>query len=744
MRKLCWPALLVVASGLIALGWRLMSTTFMIHDDEGYVLLSLRNFVEHGRLYAGGVFTQYGPAPFLYYESLHRALGFPIDNGLGRVMATVHWTGAALAAGLLAWRLSDRFWTALFTLVAVFGYLWQMTWEPAHPGGLIAVVAAGGLAAVLGAWSRDRHILACGLLGATGAVLLLTKINVGLLWCCAVGAFLLLETGGALRGRGPWLAAAGLAILPFVLMRPLLAEPWVRNLAIMSSLTGVALCLPSYATPMARLRWTHWLAAGTGLASVATIIVAATLVKGTGAMALVHGVLVDPLRHPTHFQVRLTWDNLSWVLQAITLAICGLWTMRPELRARLADLVAGLRLAALAVFIWQLEGWISVQGLGCLIRYGLPVVPLFLLPLDEAPGEDASRTALRLVAIVGCTQVLHAYPVAGSQMAWGAFLLVPLGAHGLAEAAAHCARRLKRAWLPAAVAGLGLLAATAQSGMLAAETNRRWQSSESLNVPGFEFLRPQENVRLGLGIVAANARLHADMLFSRPGMFSFNLWTGVPTPTLRNTTHWFWLLTPEDQQAIISRLGEAARPVVVSSQPLIDALRDRMDVTITGPLQDYLVRDYHPLFTVSGYEFLVPQGSRAAPFFVAQNYRPAATTASDPALILVNLVGAGHEVARIVLRDVRWPEHILASWDRANSQATLQAIDREGRAKGPPLMAPWPLRPVGLQQLRLYHRAPLPSDRPELELLFLDNQGRPVFEACYDLKANVSLPPAGG
>jgi hypothetical protein len=40
-----------------------MDTNFMIHDDEGYVLIGVKNFSERGRLY-DEVFTQYGPAPF--------------------------------------------------------------------------------------------------------------------------------------------------------------------------------------------------------------------------------------------------------------------------------------------------------------------------------------------------------------------------------------------------------------------------------------------------------------------------------------------------------------------------------------------------------------------------------------------------------------------------------------------------------------------------------------------------------
>jgi len=114
MQALRVPGLVVLAAGLAFAGWLLMATNFMIHDDEGYVLLGLKNFAEHGRLY-DGVFTQYGPVPFLYYDALHRLLDWPITNLFGRTLTLAHWIAASFAAGLIAWPLSGRYVAALFT-----------------------------------------------------------------------------------------------------------------------------------------------------------------------------------------------------------------------------------------------------------------------------------------------------------------------------------------------------------------------------------------------------------------------------------------------------------------------------------------------------------------------------------------------------------------------------------------------------------------------------------------------------
>lgn len=732
MQALRVPGLVVLAAGLALAGWLLMGTNFMIHDDEGYVLLGLKNFAEHGRLY-DSVFTQYGPVPFLYYDALHRLLDWPVTNLFGRTLTLAHWIAAAFAAGLIAWRLSGRYWTALFTLVAVFGYLWQMTWEPPHPGGLIALITAVTLAGAVEAVWRGRTGLAVCLLGLAGAALFLTKINVGLLWICAVGAFLLLQTESPLlRGRGAWLAAAGLVLLPFILMRPLLGESWVLALALMFALSGGAVCalVAAETTPILRPR--DWLAGSAGLAGLATVVVAAILLKGTSPGGLLQGVLLDPLRHPVNFHFGFLWPLAAWLLLVAAVAVTALWCLRPSLRPSLVDAVAGLRLLALAGFVWQTEAWLTIHGVGRVISLVLPLTPLFLLPLGEVEHHDRRRLAAALVALVGLGQVLHAYPVAGTQMAWGSFLLLPLFASGLAGAAAHLARRAHRPWLRVAVAAVALTAAGWQVRLLLGQGWSRWNASDPLGLPGAETIRPPENVRYALRILTANAGLHADLLFSRPGMFSFNLWTGLPTPTLRNATHWFWLLTDAEQQAIIARLQAEPRPAIISSRPLIDFLDQRIGLTITGPLNDFIRDRYRPLFTVSGYDFLVPRASTAAPFYVAQNLeRTEGSTDPERGLILVN-VAAQATVARIVLRDVRNPAARFAEWHAGNARVTLGRINAGGQSAGAPQPSPWPLQIDGLRQLRLYHDLPVPAGRPELQLVFLDADGRPLFEACYD------------
>jgi hypothetical protein len=77
--------LLGLSAAFSLIGWWLLQSTFMIYDDEGYVLIGMRNFSAGHALY-DEVFTQYGPFPFLYHDSWHRLLGLPLAHTLGRLL----------------------------------------------------------------------------------------------------------------------------------------------------------------------------------------------------------------------------------------------------------------------------------------------------------------------------------------------------------------------------------------------------------------------------------------------------------------------------------------------------------------------------------------------------------------------------------------------------------------------------------------------------------------------------------
>ena len=79
-------------------------STFMVYDDEGYVLFSLKTFAEGGGLYER-VYSQYGPFFFLFNQGLHLA-GLQFTNTDGRLLTLVCWLGAAGFCAASVWRLT--------------------------------------------------------------------------------------------------------------------------------------------------------------------------------------------------------------------------------------------------------------------------------------------------------------------------------------------------------------------------------------------------------------------------------------------------------------------------------------------------------------------------------------------------------------------------------------------------------------------------------------------------------------
>ena len=74
---------------------------FAKYDDEGYLLISLKSFLNHGALY-DDVFTQYGPFYYEFWGGVFSIFGIPVNHHGGRTMIMVVWVLSSLLIGLSA------------------------------------------------------------------------------------------------------------------------------------------------------------------------------------------------------------------------------------------------------------------------------------------------------------------------------------------------------------------------------------------------------------------------------------------------------------------------------------------------------------------------------------------------------------------------------------------------------------------------------------------------------------------
>lgn len=727
-----------LAIALMGTGYLLMNTTFMMYDDEGFVLISIRNYLAGLRLY-DDVFSQYGPWPYVYHQIITTLGGQALlTHTLGRAITLVHWVAMALLCGAVAWRLTRSQVVALATAILAFGLTWLMIAEPTHPGSLITVLVALAalLVTLLPGARRPRPLYAA--LGGIIALLVLTKINVGLLAAAGLGGFILHHTAWPERWRRvAWLGTAGLLALPWVLMGKQLHHDWALIFAVQFTLSAAGLLWldARNATPdhLARCAWL-----AVPLAGLCTLAVVCgwVLVRGTSFDALIQTVLVNPIRMPARFVVGISWFPETWVLAAaggLLVARAG-WEIRRrgELTGATVWLVIAVRSAVFVVWVRYIADWAGYLGLFHFMADCLPLLPVFLVPLTRSPAGPA-RLARWGVAWLALPQILHAFPIAGSQLGWATFLCVPLLAAGwwetgiaLRERAGVLGRRL-------ALAG-GLLLAVASVVMLSLLGYSGWQRhlySQPLGLPGAEDIRVEGSLRRALRLMTLNASIHADVLFSRQGMYSYNLWSGVPTPTAQNATHWFWLLDEDQQRAIIARLTATPRSAFITS-PYLDELLVKFKVPMEGSLQDFVQQHYRALVTYSGIIFHVPHESQAVAF---GRYEALGTETGEsnllPLLFRGNVRLQGR-VGAIGLERLNYPWDTGVELLTRQTRAFAEPIDRNGNAIGAGIPLPTAVPLDGLYRLSIFSPK-LPPDLPwqDYALVVRDANGRLLSEAYH-------------
>ncbi len=738
-----WRLTLVVVLGAVLLvtAYLLINTSFMLYDDEGYVLQTYRDFAAGHRLY-DDIFSQYGPWPYIYNLIAGMALGEPLTHMAGRGLTVVHWVLCALLAGALALRLTRTMVAGVAASLITFGLLWQMTCEPSHPGGLIALMLAIAVTTTVISAETERWSVLATTLGLTAALLLLTKINVGLLFIAGAGALALRHTAWSSRRArlASALAIVGLLAMPWGLMAAKLDVGRVFIFALQFTLSVAGLF---WVCPVAhddrKIPPKVWLGAVAVFAGVLLFISAIVIARGTSLSELIGAVFIAPLRHPAHFLISFAWSPWIWPVTvgcgAVVARAGWEWRARGKLDAATQYAVIAVRLGAVVALVINAITWITALGPFGFITWSLPLLPVFLIPVGQgALTSTLARRSLVMAAFLALPQVLQAYPVAGSQLGWGTFLLPALmiaGLHDCCTALASIRPRIFR-WIPQGAGTVLLMVGIVQTVKLFSTGWEFYHHSKPLGLAGAEDIRPEGRIRLALRTMTINASVHADMLFSRPGMFSYNQWSGVAPPTHQNATHWFWLLSEDQQTQIISRLQNTPRSALISNE-LLESFIIKAHVPMEGPLVVFLKSYYRPLFNIGDLTFHVPRDSKAVPFCLAEILiAPGTSTPANSAVLLqANVVLKGIPTD-VQLQDVESPWRVREDYLRQGARVTLAPITAQGAVLGPEVELP-SNRPLhGLFRLRVYtHESAALADRSKCVLVVTASQGESLAEAGF-------------
>lgn len=719
--------ILALATGLLLVAAAgIMFSVFMLYDDEGYVLQSYRAYLEHGALYRD-VYTQYGPFPFVFYQVLD-ALGLDLTHTAGRLVTLTLWLGAALGCAALVGQATRNLPLRLAVIAAAFPYLWVLASEPSHPGGLIVGLTVA-LALFGYRWLVADQLRAWALTaGAVTAILILTKINVGGFAALAVVAWWALHhTSARLRQLAAWLLPLAAIALPLGLMRPLLGVPWVQTFAAVFAGSAIAVIVTIARTATPRTTWAHAGWATLGGMITAGLTLGVIFARGTGPADLIEGILLGPLRHPVTFSLRYVWPTGILVATALSMAIAvtaRLWHRRkPEL---IDTAVAALRLLAALALAFNVVRYPLVSPDYAIFGWAMPGLWLFLWPLIDSASTHVSARAWVGLLLLG--QCLHVFPVPGSQIAWGSLLALPLAAIGGWEAIRYLGGRIRflnssetRRTAAARIAAVVVVVFAAVISVKFVRVATRYHADEDLGLPGAESLRLPGPFSAALRVLVVNAATHADVLFSFPGMFSFNLWSGVPTPTRANVTHWFSLLTADQQKAIINALAAHPRAAVIVHREHVRFLTGR-GLTPRGPLRDYIEENFVTAFTVDDYEFRVHRGRSIHPFFVCdvlQRSASAAPQEPDTLLQLPVLMSPGTKISRVEMVSGEGPNAKRFQLDGTHARVEATPLTIRGTPAGAATPQTWPIAVEGPTQLAIYydHRGQPPPARDTVIVL---------------------------
>jgi hypothetical protein len=597
-----------------------MFSGFANYDDEGYMLIALKSFLNHGHLY-DDVFTQYGPFYYEFWGGFFEIFGLSVNHDGGRTAAIFAWVTAALLFGVATWRMTRSVLLGLATQMLVFGAIITVANEPMHPGGTICLLL-GTIVAVSTAVRRRPSPLAMALLGGATMALILVKINVGAFAFISLAFACIVSYPELTRRR--WLRPVVetlFVLVPVLLMTSKLGEAWARHYAVHVSIAALAVVAALRARQVrSRSGEELWWLLG-GLLAVGVTVCLAILAAGTSPGGLIEGVIRQPLRQTDAYSNPFVLSNRLYLFDLVGLAgALSYWyfargrskTTSPAFVswASVLSIVAGLEMALSVIGRTALFDSTSFAGYQLAF---LAFAWIALLPLAGEEDGDTSFARL-LLPLLAVLQALHAFPVAGSQMQWSAFLLVPVGALCVANGVRGINRVLVGERERRTVAVLGLVAGAVaflvivnvQLRQPLKEYRANYDALTSLQLPGAEDVRlSSEEVALYQEVSAAideNCR----SVVMLPGMNSFYFWTEEEPPTGFNATGWTTLFDEEHQREVIEATSSTKGLCELRNEPI--AAEWSAGTIPDNLLVRYLHQGFRPIVKIGAYELLRREG----------------------------------------------------------------------------------------------------------------------------------------
>ena len=556
-RRLWLFAFAIFAAIGVFTAWYRMHSGVQRYDDEGFLLLSLKQFLDGYKLY-DEVFTFYGPFYYGWQAFLFRIAGLAVSHDAVRLFSVIPWTVVPLLAAWMVYRFCGSIAVAAMTHITVLFGLDFFKYEPGQPQE-ICIVLFVLLAAVLSRIGRG-HATAI-VAGLLVAMLTLSKVNAGACAALAVGLTLLLRAPpGMVRNVLLTCLVAAAALAPAVLMLPFHGT-WVRQWLFAATATIAGAIIVSLRTQrLAPIPLRDCVLAATaflaGLAAIATPF----LYWGTTLKRMAH-MLIVRVSGGMQFVVPAGFNWLSMLSCIASLFVAVAYALNRGGRWPTAGIVAirwmfgvfvlsaGLDLQAEIVFLYA-SPWIWLVGIGDL--------------RGNKTGD--SRTGICLLAAIHTLWAFPVIPHAG----FVSILLMIAAAICVGDTLPDLQRRLgSSGFARAATAAVVLLVLAGHLYKLRGAQSS-YLSMVPLDLPGARTVRVSPYHYQLYHWAADGIQRNCGGFITMPAMNSLYFWTRQNSPTRSNLTDWVGGYSDAEQQQMTADFARVARPCVVSCPSVVE------------------------------------------------------------------------------------------------------------------------------------------------------------------------------
>jgi hypothetical protein len=569
-------------------------------DDEGYIMISLQGVLAGQPLY-DQIYSQYGPGYYLSRWIFHSLTAQPVTHDLTRLISCATALLVSFVLAGVVYSLTRSWLSSCAALLVAGVNLRFFGYEPGHPQELciflVSLIIAAAAAMVSERW-RSWALRAAAV--ATG-FLLATKINAG------VFAAVALALVGILFGpRGRWQTFAGTAlsfvglILPAVLLRADLSTAWAAIYCFCATCGFLAALLAAYTRTQPMLPPRSQFLCGAFLAGGLILPLIWALAKGTTVYSLLHGILLQHFEHGgRHWLLPAPLGPVEALFAALLLILAIWWSARRHESGEQSECFLAMLKVALPLLV--VADMIVFRRL-----------PMFqLLPwtvwLVVTSGPEEQRISRTCLALVVSLQSLYAYPVAGSQLSYVGTLAATVAIIFFDDGVRQLWCRVQHAkwellWPRSlAVYAFVPVLALGYAGWLLKSSP--YLNMVSLNLHGAKLVREFASKANVLQAATKRVSVSCSALYSMPGMFSFNFWSGVPSPTSLNLGHWMALFDEQTQRQVVHALeGQQKACVLVNHQ--IVRFWTRQDVS-QMPLPVYIASQFILAESFGSYELWV-------------------------------------------------------------------------------------------------------------------------------------------